>query len=103
MSAAFRLGSYRDELREAILRMKHPAGESLAAAIGKLLTESRGDDIARWRPEIVVPVPMHWRRRMSRGANSPDLLAAAITRRLGLQVASGALIRSRLTRPQNEL
>ena len=42
LSAAFRLGSYRDELREAILRMKHPAGESLAAAVGKLLSESRG-------------------------------------------------------------
>jgi predicted amidophosphoribosyltransferase len=39
---------------------------------------------------------------MSRGANSPDLFAAAIVRRLGLQAANGGLVRSRLTRPQNE-
>ena len=103
MSAAFRLGSYQDELREAVLRMKHPSGESLAAAIGKMLIQSRGDEIAGWRPEVVVPIPMHWRRRMSRGANSPDLFAAAISRRLGVPLALGALARSRLTRPQNEL
>jgi ComF family protein len=103
LSAAFRLGIYRDELREAVLRMKNPAGEPLTAAIGKLLGESRGEEIAAWLPDIVVPVPMHWRRRMSRGANSPDLLAAAVAHRLGLQAANGALIRARLTRPQNEL
>jgi ComF family protein len=103
LSAAFRLGSYREDLREAILRMKHPAGERLAAAMGKLLAESCGDNVARWRPEFVVPIPMHWRRRMSRGANNPDLLAAAITRRHSLPIASGALVRSKLTRPQNEL
>lgn len=100
--AAVRLGPYRDELREAILRMKRPNGEPLAAAIGKLLAESRHDELAAWRPEVAIPIPMHWRRRLSRGANSPDLLAAAIAKRLGVP-AAGALARRRLTRPQNEL
>ena len=103
LSAAFRLGSYQDELREAVLRMKRPAGESLAAAIAKMLAQSRGEVIANWRPDVVAPIPMHWRRRMSRGANSPDLFAAAISRRLGVPLALGALARSRPTRPQNEL
>ncbi|HEV3418080.1 MAG TPA: ComF family protein [Pirellulales bacterium] len=100
--AAVRLGRYRDELREAILRMKRPSGEPLASAIGKLLSESRCDELVSWRAEVVLPIPMHWRRRLSRGANSPDLLAAVIARRLGIPAAS-ALARRRLTHPQNEL
>jgi ComF family protein len=103
LGAAFRVGAYRDELGEAVLRMKHPAGEPLAAAMGRMIAHSRGDEMADWRPEVVVPIPMHWRRRMSRGANSPELLAAAISRRLEIPAAVGALARSRLTRPQNEL
>jgi ComF family protein len=99
--AAVRLGRYRDELREAILRMKRPNGEPLAAAIGKLLSESRCNELVSWRAEVVLPIPMHWRRRLSRGANSPDLLAAAIAKRLAIPVAS-ALARRR-THPQNEL
>jgi len=101
-SAAVRLGRYRDELRETILRMKRPNGEPLVAAIGKLLVASRQQELTAWGPDVVIPIPMHWRRRLSRGANSPDLLATAIATRLGVR-AAGALTRRRLTRPQNEL
>jgi ComF family protein len=102
-SAAFRLGRYRDELREAVLRMKHPADEPLAAAVGRMLATLRLAELSAWRPEVVVPVPMHWRRRLGRGANSPDLLAAILARRLKIRAGIGALARLRLTRPQNEL
>ena len=40
---------------------------------------------AVWRIDAVVPVPMHWRRRLARGTSAADLLAAGIARRLGLQ------------------
>ena len=102
-SAAFRLGRYRDELRKAVLRMKHPAGEPLAAAVGRMLATRRLAELSAWRPEVVVPVPMHWQRRLSRGANCPDLLAAILARRLRIRSGIGALARLRLTRPQNEL
>ena len=83
--------------------MKHPAGEFLAAAVGKLLAESRAAELFAWQPEIIVPIPMHWRRRLSRGANNPELLAAALGRRLGIPTAIGSVTRFVLTRPQNEL
>jgi ComF family protein len=102
-SAAFRLARYRDELRKAVLRMKSPADEPLTAAVGRLLVVQRMADLTAWRPDLVVPVPMHWRRRLARGANSPDLLAAIIARRLKTRSAVGALSRRRQTRPQNEL
>jgi ComF family protein len=102
-SAAFRLGRYREELREAVLRMKSPADEPLTAAMGRLLVAQRMADLTGWRPDLVVPVPMHWRRRLARGANSPDLLAAIVARRLRTRSGVGALSRRRLTRPQNEL
>ncbi len=102
-SAAYRLGRYRDALREAVLRMKSPADEPLAVAVGRLLADVRHSELSAWRADLVVPVPMHWRRRLARGANSPDLLAAILARRLKTRAGVGALSRRRLTRPQSEL
>jgi ComF family protein len=102
-SAAFRLGRYRGELREAVLRMKSPAEEPLTAAMGRFLVAQRMADLTAWRPDVVVPVPMHWRRRLARGANSPDLLAAILARRLKTRSGVGALSRRRQTRSQNEI
>ncbi len=103
LDAVFRISSYRDDLREAVLRMKRPAGEPLTDAMARLLCNLRAADIAAWKPDIVVPVPMHWRRRLNRGTNSPELLAAALARRLQITCGSGALVRARSTQPQNEL
>jgi ComF family protein len=102
-SAAFRLGRYRDALREAVLRMKSPADEPLAVAVGRLLVAVRLAELSACRADVIVPVPMHWRRRLARGANSPDLLAAILARRFKTRAGIGALSRRRLTRPQSEL
>lgn len=75
---AIALAVYRGRLREAILRMKWRAGEPIAEALAELLCRKRGDAIRDLRPNLVVPIPMPWRRRWSRGTNSPDLLAAKV-------------------------
>jgi ComF family protein len=45
----------------------------------------------------VVPVPLHWRRRLSRRYNQSDALAQRIARRLGVPCASGHLRRVQAT------
>lgn len=72
------LGGYRDGLREAVLRAKRPAGRPVAAALGRLLHERHGDTIRAWQPDAIVPVPMHWWRRVVRGTSSADVIAAGL-------------------------
>ena len=97
------LGSYRDELREAVLKMKNAAREQLAKAVGQLFCHLRGGDLAQFQADLVVPVPMHWARRLVRGVNSPDTLAACVARHLRVRSVERIVFCSRKTLPQASL
>jgi ComF family protein len=97
------LGSYRGALREAVLRMKHIQGEALAMAMGRLLCQLHGAELAAAKPTMIAPIPMHWTRRLARGTNSAELLADALGRSLGVPVRRRLLRRTRRTRPQGSL
>jgi ComF family protein len=97
--AAVRLGPHDGRLRDAVLRMKSAAGEGLAEMVGRVFWEAAGDRLHTAGVQVVVPVPLHWRRRWRRGYNQ----AAAVARELaaGLRVRCvGALCRVRNTPPQ---
>jgi ComF family protein len=96
------LGSYGDQLRSAILRCKRPGGEPLVAALAGLLVARHRDTLGAWGIDLVVPVPMHWSRRMVRGVSAADELAAVIARLLRVPCRAN-LRRAVATRMQNEL
>lgn len=96
------LGRYEGELREAVLRAKRPAARDIAVALGRLLHSRHAETIAGWGVDAVVPVPMHWRRRLFRGGSTADTLAASIARAAGLPY-SRPLRRARATVMQNRL
>lgn len=96
------LGSYADELRTAVLRAKRPAGERVAAALAALLVRRHRDTLAAWAPDVIVPVPMHWLRRMMRGTSAADELARGVAAGLG-RPCRRLLRRARATPMQNTL
>lgn len=55
------------------------------------------------RCELVVPVPLHWRRLWQRKYNQSALLGASIAHSAGLPFIPDALIRTRYTTPQTGL
>lgn len=95
-------GLYAGRLRELLLRMKHAQGQGLALAIGRLVAETCREKLARVEPDVVAPVPMHWRRRLMRGSNSASILAEVLAGELRAPLAEGLLRRRRPTRPQFE-
>jgi len=50
--------------------------------------------------EVVIPVPLHWRRLWWRGFNQAALLAAEVAHRLDLPLDTTAMSRRRFTTPQ---
>lgn len=97
------LGPYRDALRDAILEMKRPVGETLAVAVARLLYDTRKVFLQEFNPDCLVPIPMYWGRRIGRGVNSPQLLAEELSRQLGIPNLEKALRRQRNTLPQKDL
>lgn len=54
-------------------------------------------------PHWIVPVPLHWRKKMQRGFNQAELLAQYIGRNLGIKMLPRCLSRLRDTHPQTSL
>jgi predicted amidophosphoribosyltransferase len=86
-----------------VLRTKRLTHESLTKALGRLLAERRGAELATFHTDLIVPIPMHWGRRLWRGVNNTQLLAEELGRRLGKPVAHRLLLRRRPTKPQKDL
>ena len=100
---AFRLGPYEGLRREIILKLKHSQHEGLAQIVGDLWTRARSDAMRKLAISAVVPVPLHWRRRWSRGYNQAEVLAASWGRALGKPLCRRWLRRRRPTELQTTL
>ncbi len=97
------LGRYKAALREAVLRMKFPHEEPLMMALGWTLAERFGPQVQTLAPDVVVPIPMHWTRRLLRGSNSPEVMAAILAREFGTAFGPRSLRRKRRTQKLAEL
>ena len=78
--AAVRLGPYEGPLKALILRCKYEPQVVIAQVLGRLLAERLA--LVPWRDDVdvVVPVPLHWRRRVRRGFNQAQVLADEVAR-----------------------
>ena len=85
-------------LREAIHALKYRGIRAAAPQLAELLADFvkshsiPGDEL--------VPVSLHPRRLRERGYNQSELLARELSKRTGLPVTAGALIRARDSGPQ---
>jgi len=100
--AVYPLGRYQGALRELVLKTKRLSAEALSLTIGRLLAQRLGEKLAKFRADAVLPIPMHWAKRLLRGVNSPELLADCLARKLGVPVVR-TLVRCRYTGPQKDL
>lgn len=93
---AWSYGAYEGTLRELIQLFKYGKVQTLARPFGEWLSLALPRDRAF---DLVVPMPMHWRRRWNRGFNQAELLAAEIGRRTGIKVKN-VVNRRKATPPQ---
>ena len=95
---AFRQGN---KVQRLVHAMKFHGGCDLCVEMGRqlgleLLRSGRFDDI-----DLLVPVPLHWWRRMRRGYNQSELLCRGIAQVFPRPLNTTALVRHRHTRAQS--
>ncbi len=84
---ALALGSYEGTVRDLCLLLKHERNAWLARWLSELFAEARQADLSRLpRDTWIVPVPLHWWRRLRRGYNQAEALAQGLSRQLDLRV-----------------
>ncbi|MGA2214454.1 MAG: ComF family protein [Bryobacteraceae bacterium] len=94
--AAYSFGFYEAELRQMIHLFKYGRVRTLAGPLGKLLARALPREQA---VDVIIPMPLHWRKRWQRGFNQSELLAREIGRRTHTPVEN-ALRRVRNTAAQ---
>jgi ComF family protein len=92
-----RLGRYDGLLREVILHLKNQRGEGLAELLGECWAKEAAAHFAALHFDVLVPVPLHWRRRWQRGYNQSAALGRAMAMRLGVPYQPSWLRRVRHT------
>ncbi len=97
------LGMYNEVLREAILSAKYSPSAVGMQGLSQLLIESRLDSIKAFDPDAVIPIPHHWRMRLTRHFNSSAIIANAVAKALNMPLDDATLTRARLTRPQKRI
>ena len=96
-----RLGSYAPPLRSVIRHLKYRRQEMLRGYLGKLLAaaiDARCDHPL----DLALSIPMHWRRRLTRGYDHARMIARTVARELDLPLGH-ELFRVRHTPPQAHL
>ncbi len=92
---------YDDASRDLILGFKHADRTEAAPAFGRWLARAGGELVET--ADLIVPVPLHWTRFVTRRYNQAALLGRALARETTLPLVPDLLIRRRRTPSQGGL
>lgn len=62
-----------------------------------------GYKLKEWEIDVIIPIPLHKKRRRKRGYNQAEILAEQLGKLCGIPVNAKAVVRVENTRPQKEL
>lgn len=87
---------YSGRGRHLVLALKHSDRTDIAPGAAGMMARAARDILVP--DSLLVPVPLHWMRMAKRRYNQSALLAQALAKQAGAQVALGALHRPKRTR-----
>jgi ComF family protein len=99
-SGARSFGYYTAELRQLIHAFKFRGRRDLCRLLSPLLAAAYVESWPEREADLIVPVPLHSKRKRERGFNQAALLATMVAGLLGLDCRGEILVRARPTLPQ---
>ena len=101
---AFSAVYFQGAVKELIHHFKYRKKEYLAGPLTTLVYKALDIGVPfPENPHWIIPVPLHWRRKVQRGFNQAELLARYIGKYLGVEVLPSNLSRVRDTHSQTSL
>lgn len=100
---------HRKEVKQSIYLFKYKNRRIYADKYAELLVKQYEDVLKQWKPQCIIPVPVHPRRRRMRGYNQAEVLGRAlrcqIEQRMGVQlpIVVGSVCRKKQTIYQKKL
>lgn len=94
---------YRGAMIGAMHRLKYGNRRDYAPIFARAAYEAHADWIRRIAPDVLLPVPLHSKRRRARGYNQAELLARELSFLSGLPLETQLLRRVHNTQRQRQL
>lgn len=94
---------YGGKMQQSLMRFKYGGRQEYAVFYAGMLDALAGPQVKRWRPEVLIPVPVHPARLRSRGYNQSEVLARQLGKRWNIPLDVSCVLRIRKTRAQKEL
>lgn len=94
---------YDDTISKSIYRFKYHNRRTYAEYYGEVIANKYEKQIKRWNADVIVPVPIHEKKRIKRGYNQAELIAWELGKCLGIKVDGKVLERVVNTKPQKEM
>ena len=95
--------SYSGEVRESLARFKYQRRAEYARFYAVCIWRFGRERIGKWRPQLMVPVPIHRSRYAQRGYNQAELIAAELSKLSGIPMDPNLIRRTKKTVAQKEL
>ncbi len=90
--------------RNPVMSLKYRQDRRIGIEMGRMLGERMSSDPEALTIDAIVPVPLHWTRRLKRGYNQSHIIALGISEALGgVPVVGGCIVRRRNTVTQTRL
>lgn len=94
---------YDGKLRRSVVRYKYYGCRRYGDYYAEEICRLGRAEILAWRPDVIIPVPLHKRKLRMRGFNQAAYLAYRIGEAFGIPVSGEILLKIRNTRSQKKL
>lgn len=94
---------YDEQMKKTMAFLKYKGRREYGAVLGRLVYERARGELLRWRPQAVVPVPIHPERKTERGYNQAEEIARPIAELAGIRLCPDLLVRMERTGPMKKL
>ena len=90
---------HQKPVSDALYRFKYHNKRCYGLVFSEKLAEKYEKKLKEWKIGLILPIPLHWKRKRKRGYNQAEILARELGKRTGLAVCTDRLLRIRNTRP----
>ena len=94
---------HKDAVENAVYAMKYQNRRIYGQTFGKEMAEHFLSYLWERKITLIVPVPLHSRRKRKRGFNQAEIVAKVLSESTGIAMDAGAVKRIKATSPQKEL
>lgn len=94
---------YDARMKESILRYKYGGRRQYGDFYARSMCIYGEREVKRWKPDLIVPIPLYRRKQRKRGFNQAEYLAAKVGDYFGIPVDSSILKKTRDTKSQKKM